>query len=811
MTRSLDDAAPATPQPQLPPFSQPPDAQPAEDFAPGDAAARHPLSRQPVVARPASPLRTRGEVRSPHLGMRARANHHYVFSGRSLLITNLDGDVTGTEAEGYYYENTRLLSRFCLFEGDNLLKPVIASPVQGSSFLAYRMLPAKDADVPYRSVYATDARALDDGLRVRLALESYAPRVTTRCTLRIELAADFCDILEADKSVRAQAAEVSAQWDEARRELIYRYHHPDLDRAVAIRLDRVEGDGLLALRYQQHGKGEVGAGPPCSLDLDLALAPHAPTVLHIAVEPIFDGHRHPAPERVFDESATALGRLREELRAAVPRLTTPNASVARAWEAATESLVDLTLGQQPGPAAPAAGIPLYQQFFGRDSLTITWQELLALQRPLRDALRVNASLRGTIVENWLDEEPGKLIHQQRFGPLSIVGDDPFLRYYGDYATPPDFLIMLGQYLAWTNDLATVRALLPVARTTLEWLDRYGDLDGDGFIEYVTRSAQGAKNQGWKDSSQGMIDEHGEIVPNPVAPVNIQAWWYVGLRWAAVAFFLAGDRAYAVELLAQAHRLKARFNRAYWMPDERFYAMALGPDKRQVRSSAGNAGHLLATGVVPREWAPLVARRLMQPDLFSGWGVRTLSSDHPAYNPFGYHLGAVWPVDSGTFTFGLARYGCFDEMFRLAEGLFAASDLFSRNLLPEVLGGMPRDADHPHPGIYPAANEPQGWSSSAVVMTMQALLGLIPFAPLRLLLVDPHLPSWLPRLRLEGIRVGPGRVDLEAWRDERSGKTHYRYQRSGPVAVLRQPVPNGSENTPLRDALAALTSLPGNFL
>ncbi|HKS71001.1 MAG TPA: amylo-alpha-1,6-glucosidase, partial [Ktedonobacterales bacterium] len=385
-----------------------------------------------------------------------------------------------------------------------------------------------------------------------------------------------------------------------------------------------------------------------------------------------------------------------------------------------------------------------------------------------------------------------------------------LRYYGDYATPPDFLIMLGQYLAWTNDLETVRAMLPAARTTIDWLDRYGDLDGDGFIEYVTRSSQGTKNQGWKDSSQGIVDTDGYIVPNPIAPVEIQGWWYVGLRWAALAFFFAGDRAYAVELLAAARGLKRRFNQAYWMPDEQFYAMALGPDKRQVRSIGGAAGHLLATGIVPRERAAAVARRLLRPDLFSGWGVRTLSSEHPAYNPFGYHLGAVWPVDMGTFTFGLARYACFNEMFQLAEGLFAASDLFSRNLLPEVLGGIPRDADHPHPGIYPAANEPQGWSSSAVVMVVQALLGLNPFAPLRLLLVDPHLPPWLPRIRLEGIRVGQATVDLEAWRDQRSGKTHYRARRSGPVVVLRQPVPSGPENTPLRDAFAALTSLRGNF-
>jgi glycogen debranching enzyme len=487
----------------------------------------------------------------------------------------------------------------------------------------------------------------------------------------------------------------------------------------------------------------------------------------------------------------------------MPTLTTTNPTVARAWRTACEDLASLALGAAEGPAAPIAGLPLYLQFFGRATLTIGWQALLATPTPLRDALRVNAALQGTRIDDWMDEEPGKLIHQAGRGPLAILGHNPFSRYYGDYATAPDFLIMVGQYLTWTNDVATVRALLPAARKAIEWIERYGDLDGDGFLEYVCRSPKGVKNQGWKDSDDAIVDEEGNVVENPSATCEIQAYWYVGLQQVALVFLRTGDVGYALGLLRKARDLKARFNAAFWMEDEGFYALALGPDKRQVRSIASNAGHLLAAGIVPHDRAKRVARRLMREDLFSGWGIRTLSSEHPAYNPFSYHLGSVWPVENGTFALGLARYGLWEELHRLAEGIFAATDSFAANRLPEALGGQPRDAAHPFPAIYPRSCEPHGWSASMIVIVVQALLRLYPLAPLGLLLVDPHLPPWLPDLRLDGVRVGPARVDL-AFERQADGETRFRVTgRDGTVRVLRQPPPDAPEATILGRLSAAL--------
>ena len=334
----------------------------------------------------------------------------------------------------------------------------------------------------------------------------------------------------------------------------------------------------------------------------------------------------------------------------------------------------------------------------------------------------------------------------------------------------------------------------------------GDPDGDGFLEYDTHSAKGVKNQGWKDSHDAIVDERGRIVPNPIAASEIQAYWYAALQQAALTFALMGDAGYAAELLGEAVDLRRRFNRAFWVPDLGVYAMGLGPDKRQIRSIGSNDGHLLASGIVPAERGRRLAARLMEPDMFSGWGIRTLSSEHPAFNPFSYHRGSVWPVEQGTIGFGFARYGCWELLHTLAQGVFDSTDLFIENRLPEVIGGVQRDAEHPHPGVYPRSCEPQGWSASAIIQLVQSLLGMVAVAPIGLLVVDPHLPPWLPDLRLAGLRVGDARLDVE-FRRHASGRTTWRVRdRDGWVRVIRQPPPQARGSGPLGRLLAAAGSI-----
>ena len=724
--------------------------------------------------------------------LRARYHQHFAYSGRTVLVTDLDGGVPGEDPYGLFVDNTRVLSRFEVEVDGVAPRPISASPIGGDAYLSYAEL-AESKAVPTDSVYLETAHFIGEGMRSVLRLRSFA-RTSVRASLAIGLDADYADADEAERRTRDQQADVDEEWDGVRRELRFRYAHPDLHLGTVIRVVRAPAEPEWT---------------GTALQFPLELGPRASTEIELTVDPILAGQQvHATPRASFAAVAAPAEELRRELADGMPRLTSTSAPVTSAWETATRDLASMPYGLPDGPAMPMAGLPLYLQFFGRDALTIGWQSLMATPTLLRDSLRANAAWRGRRIDDWLDEEPGKMIHQAQNGPLAVLGERPFRRYYGDWATPPDFLIMLGQYLAWTGDRDTLRDLLPAARDAVDWCERYGDLDGDGFLEYDTRSSGGVKNQGWKDSGDAIVDERGEIVPNPIAASEIQAYWYAALQQTSLVAAALGDVGWGGELLAKARRLRHRFNEAFWLEELGVYAMGLDPDKRPIRSVNSNDGHLLASGIVPPERGRRVAARLMEPDLFSGWGIRTLSSEHPAFNPFSYHRGSLWPVEQATIGFGFARYGCWDELDRLARGVFELAGLFVEHRLPEVVSGIARDGEHPHPGIYAKSCEPQGWSASAVVMLVQALLGMVAVAPMRLLVVDPHLPAWLPDLRLEGVRVGDATVDLRFERTSRG--TRYRVlRRTGRVRVIRQPPPQSRGAHPFGRAWAALRSLPNH--
>ncbi|MFC4017112.1 glycogen debranching N-terminal domain-containing protein [Micromonospora sp. GCM10011542] len=698
--------------------------------------------------------------------LRVRPDLLYVASGWSTLVTDVRGRITGTDPQGFFAWNTRVLSTERITVDGREPVPFSTANVQGHAQLSYAEL-GDGERLPSRAAYLLTERFVGEGLRTRLTVVSYAAQ-PLRMAVRIRLGADFADTGEAEAGHRVQHGGVDTSWDPTAGELRLTYVRDGLDRAVAV---RVRSDA--PVRYAD------GA-----FTVEVEVPPRGSVRADMLVEPVFDGARLAAPPATFAEPGDTAAGARARLSTELTRLSSSNFDVTAAWRCAVEDLAVLPLGEPAGPSAPIAGLPIYQEIFGRDTMTASWQALLAGPTMLRDSLRLNAEHLGRRIDPWRDEEPGKPLHEARRGPVSVLGLDPFTGYYGDWSTAPDFLVFLGQYLVWTGDLDTVRELLPTARRALGWIERYGDLDGDGFLEYHCRSRAGLKNQGWKDSDTAIVDEHGQVVPNPIASSELQAYWYAALRHAAVVFTATGHPARGAALLAGAHRLRRRFHRTYWLPDRGCYAMALGPDKRPVGSVNSNDGHLLATGIVPARVAPMVADRLLAPDMFSGWGVRTLSSDHPAYNPFSYHRGSVWPVEAGTIGLGLARYGCWDHLHRLAEGMFAAAALFEEHRLPEVLSGLPRDAAHPHPGVYPNSCSPQAWSASSVIALVQALLALRPAAPLRTIFVDPHLPEWLPDLRLEGVQVGGATVDLTV-RRRRGGRTSITV-RGDRLAVVRRP-------------------------
>jgi glycogen debranching enzyme len=433
-------------------------------------------------------------------------------------------------------------------------------------------------------------------------------------------------------------------------------------------------------------------------------------------------------------------------------------------------------------------MPLYPAFFGRDAVTAGWQAGMVDQgESLSAALVRLGRMQSTRFDEWHDEEPGRIPYQMRTGPLAILNENPYSAYYADFASPLMFVISLANLYAWVGDLQVIRRHWDTARRILDWARQYGDRDADGYLEYLTRSTQGTKNQGWKDSGDAIIYNDGSPVPPPIATCELQGYWYVAQHLMGVMAWMLGARDDAKAYWKRAADLKERFNRDWWVEDEGFFALAMDPDKRLVRAVTSNVGHCLATGIIDTDHLRPVVGRLFAPDMFSGWGIRTLSSSHTFYNPLSYHRGTVWAVEQATILFGLRRFGFGARAHDLAKALFDLAQLYPEHRIPECVGGYPR-SEAPTPGAYPRANTPQLWNATAITLTTQVLLGLLPLAPFNTLVVDPELPEWLPEVVVHDLRVGDARVTLRCWRTP-AGKSHFEVlKKAGTLHVVRQPPP-----------------------
>jgi len=703
-------------------------------------------------------------------GLRARPLARFAYHGRCLLVTDPIGRVRGAGIEGFYCDNTRLLSRLLWSVDGREAEPFAFSEVGHDAMLGYAQVtdpPGVEPNGAAGGAHLELAAFVGDGLLLRAEVANHRHH-DRRLVLGLRADADFVDIADVEAGRPQPSGPVAVTWD---------------GRGRLLRLDLVS-DVLaqaVCLRVQTPAPVDWRDGV---LRMSVSVPPRARCRVEVSVRPVLgDQDCRPPPGRftVGPMPSVVAARLGEE----PPELVTSDDGVNRAWRTALTDLASLPLHLADGPRALAAGIPIYDQFFGRDTLTTGWQALLALRTPLGDALRVNAAVQGSRIDDWRDEEPGKMIHQMGGAPASLLGRNPLTRYYGDYATGVDYVTMLGQYYAWTGDRDSALRLLPAARQVLTWLDRYGDLDRDGFLEYRCRSAGGSRNQGWKDAFDAIVDADGRQQVGPIVTCELQGYWYAALSNVAPVFAAAGQRRYARRLLVRADRLRARVNERLWLDGEDTYALGIGGDGRLLTTVASNAGHLLLTAVATPEQGRRLAHRIMRPDLFSGWGVRTLSTGNPAFHPFSYQLGSVWAVEQGSIAAGFSRYGCWTHLHQLARGFFDLADIFTGGRVPESVGGLARDVDHPHPGVYPLANAPQSWSASSTVLMVQALLGMRAFAPARLLLVDPHLPDWLPDLRLRGLRVGDAAVDLHVWRC--GTRTRWRARvRTGTLHVVRRP-------------------------
>jgi glycogen debranching enzyme len=407
----------------------------------------------------------------------------------------------------------------------------------------------------------------------------------------------------------------------------------------------------------------------------------------------------------------------------------------------------------------AAGIPWFGALFGRDSL-IAGLQVLAYDPGLAEqTLRLLAGLQGRRIDLHRDEQPGKILHELRVGELARSGEIPHTPYYGTVDATPLFLILLERHAAWTGRMDLFRDLAAHVELALGWIDRYGDADGDGYVEYASPAEGGLINQGWKDSGDAIVRADGSLAKPPIALVEVQAYVYRAKRAMARLYERAGDTVRAQRLRRQAHDLRARFNRDYWYAREGLFDLALQAKKEPTRVASSNAGHALWAGIADPRKARRTGERLMKEDLFSGWGVRTLSSTAAAYNPIGYHLGTVWPHDNALIVAGLRRYRMDDAARRIFEGLFHAARQFEAHRLPELFSGFSRK-EYELPVRYPVACHPQAWAAAAMPYMLKTLLGVVPdgFAG-RLRIIRPVLPDFVDRVELRRLSVGRACVDV----------------------------------------------------
>jgi glycogen debranching enzyme len=455
--------------------------------------------------------------------------------------------------------------------------------------------------------------------------------------------------------------------------------------------------------------------------------------------------------------------------------------------AVRRSIADLRLLRNDGPMRGehyvAAGVPWFTTLFGRDSIITSLQILPFMPDVARETLRVLADWQATEDDPDRDMEPGKILHELRIGELARTGELPHRPYYGSIDSTPLWLILLDETYRWTGDLELVRGLWPNALAALEWIDRWGDRDGDGFVEYKRRTPAGLLNQGWKDSGDAIRHRDGSLAAAPIALVEIQGYVYDAKRRLSNLAERLGEAELSERLAREAEELRKRFEKAFWMDDVGFYAMALDADKKQVGTIGSNPGHCLWSGIVAAERVNPVVDRLLDPTMDCGWGIRTYASGQPGYNPVGYHTGTVWPHDNALIAAGMKRAGRHDAADRVASRIFEAAQHSPDFRLPELFCGFDRGlADVPVP--YPVACSPQAWSAATALSLLQTMLGMHADAARDVLELDrPHLPSWLGKVTVHELRVGERTVDLlfHRWRGTTTSAEVLR--RDGPLELV----------------------------
>ena len=715
-----------------------------------------------------------------------------LHQGYTIAVAEPDGQIHSGGYDGVFFRDTRLISVWELDANDKPWTLLNSGSLAGSAGRAYLTnpdLPSEGIVIPAQALGLIFSRHIDGGMHEDIDITNNHTE-TVRLELTLTLKGDFADLFDVKGKKVTKRGKIVTDWHANAQAMTTRYRNKDFSRAFRVTakhagIPMTLANGRLSFAVEI----APGASWHTCLCYDFADGESWSNA------PVLCGGDH--------EESESAQRL-QEWRNSVLKVETDNPGFVRAFAQALDDMSTLRLpieGTDNVKFVPAAGLPWFVALFGRDSLVISLQAAIVHPEFARGALRVLAKWQATERDDYRDAEPGKIHHELRLGELAYFKLIPHTPYYGTADATPLYLITLHSTWMCTGDKALLNEHLATAERCLEWIDKYGDRDGDGFQEYQTRSPVGYENQGWKDSGEALVNPDGSLVKGPKALCELQGYVYdAWLRMAQIYDALERpDDANALRTKAAA--LFEKFNAAFWNEEAGYYAFCLDGDKKQVLSIASNPGQCLWSGIILPDRAHRVVERLLRPDMWSGWGIRTLSADHKSFNPYHYQIGAVWPHDNGFIAQGMKQYGFHDEANKIAMAITHAAEFFELDQMPELYAGTQRETGS-FPVQYLGANVPQGWAAGSMFSVLQAMLGFQPDAPNKILYVDPALPDWMPSLTVRDLKLGTASFDIRFYRNDKG--TEFNVLKGPAAAVERRPMtewtrllrhgkPNSKEN------------------
>lgn len=686
-----------------------------------------------------------------------------INQGNTFMVTQDDGQIMADGEMGVFAEDTRFVSYYAIFANGQSWTRLNSSTTSYATSRVYFTNPVietEDSTIAQGTLELVLSRVAGNGIHEDIDITNHGS-TTAKFNLEVALRSDFADIFEVKAHHYVRRGHIDTDWNEDDGELNTTYINRDFQRRFLYRVRNASSpprfaNGRITFWIELAAKETWHSCGYYILSADGGYPTEETTSK--------DSHKFPSP---CYEPTPETEAWQKQWFDNATQVTTAQEEIYRLYQQSLEDMGALRLYDQdfaPDIWLPAAGVPWFVTIFGRDSLIVSLQNMLVRPSFALGALKKLAQYQATEIDDWRDAQPGKMPHELRTGELAHFNRIPHTPYYGTADATPLYLMVLHETWKWTGDTALLHEYRDVAIRCLDWIDQYGDLDGDGFQEFKTRSSQGIKNQGWKDSGDSIVYSDGSLVEPPIALCELQGYVFDAWMRMAEVFTALGEPDRAVPLRQKAMALRERFEQHFWCEDLGYYAYALDAHKQPVRTITSNPGHCLWSGIASPEHAARVVEHLMKPDLWSGWGIRTLSAAHPSFNPHSYHLGSIWAHDNGIIALGCKRYGFAAEAARIARGISEAGSYFENYRLPEVYAGIAQQKGA-FPIQYAQANVPQAWAAGSVFHLIQAILGLQADAPNHRLYVDPALPAWLPEIMLRQLTIGNATVDLRFWRED----------------------------------------------